>query len=133
MADRMIVMNAGVADQIGAPREVYASPATEFVASFIGSPPTNFLSGALLGRKADIRVGIRPEHTRLSDIGKLKARATFSEALGAETLVHLRCADDTQITVRQDTAAPIPQEGAEVAVDWNESQEMNFDGSGKRL
>jgi sn-glycerol 3-phosphate transport system ATP-binding protein len=39
LADRMIVMNAGVAEQIGAPLEVYADPATLFVAGFIGSPP----------------------------------------------------------------------------------------------
>jgi ABC-type sugar transport system ATPase subunit len=37
----MIVMNAGVAEQIGAPLEVYANPATLFVAGFIGSPPMN--------------------------------------------------------------------------------------------
>ncbi|MEM6679483.1 MAG: sn-glycerol-3-phosphate ABC transporter ATP-binding protein UgpC, partial [Pseudomonadota bacterium] len=44
LADRMIVMNSGVADQIGKPLDVYADPATEFVAGFIGSPPTNFLN-----------------------------------------------------------------------------------------
>ena len=49
LADRMIVMNAGVADQIGAPLEVYENPATEFVAGFIGSPATNFLPAASLG------------------------------------------------------------------------------------
>jgi len=49
LADRMIVMNAGVADQIGAPLDVYANPATEFVAGFIGSPPTNFIDASLVG------------------------------------------------------------------------------------
>ena len=44
LADRMIVMNAGLADQIGAPLAVYADPQTAFVAGFIGSPPTNFLA-----------------------------------------------------------------------------------------
>ena len=47
LADRMIVMNAGVADQIGAPLDVYADPATEFVAGFIGSPPMSFLDGSV--------------------------------------------------------------------------------------
>src|SRR5512142_2554678 len=43
LAHRMIVMNAGRAEQIGAPLEVYAKPATTFVAAFIGSPPMNLI------------------------------------------------------------------------------------------
>ena len=43
LAHRMIVMNAGRAEQIGAPIEVYAKPATTFVAGFIGSPPMNLM------------------------------------------------------------------------------------------
>src|ERR1700729_2813145 len=45
MADRLIVMNAGVADQIGTPMDVYDNPASTFVAGFIGSPAGNFMSG----------------------------------------------------------------------------------------
>ena len=45
LADRLIVMNAGVAEQIGSPLDVYAEPATVFVAGFIGSPAMNFLAG----------------------------------------------------------------------------------------
>ncbi|WP_417523659.1 ABC transporter ATP-binding protein [Marinovum sp.] len=133
MADRMIVMNGGVADQIGGPLEVYANPATEFVAGFIGSPPTNFISGSLLGRADEARIGVRPEHVVVSGTGKLKARVLNSEALGAETLIHLRTADDTQITVRQDAAAPFPSEGEEVMLDWDETREMNFDAAGRRI
>src|ERR687896_53928 len=51
LAHRMIVMNAGRADQIGAPLEVYARPATTFVAAFIGSPPMNLISQERKGRK----------------------------------------------------------------------------------
>ena len=69
LADRMIVMNAGVADQIGAPLDVYADPATEFVAGFIGSPPTNFIDAALLDGERAGRIGIRPEHVRLAEQG----------------------------------------------------------------
>ncbi len=132
MADRMVVMNGGIADQIGEPLEVYANPATEFVAGFIGSPPTNFLSAEILGQSGDAKIGVRPEHTRLSDSGSLKARAAYSEALGAETLVHLKCADGTQFTVRQDAASMIPQEGTEVGLDWDPANEMRFDSSGRR-
>ena len=45
LAQRMIVMNAGRMEQIGTPEEVYARPATTFVAGFIGSPPMNLLRG----------------------------------------------------------------------------------------
>ena len=132
MADRMVVMNGGIADQVGEPLEVYANPATEFVAGFIGSPPTNFLSADVLGQSGDTKIGVRPEHTRLSDSGSLKARAAYSEALGAETLVHLKCADGTQVTVRQDAASMIPPEGTEVGLDWDSANEMRFDSSGRR-
>lgn len=47
LAQRVIVMNRGNAEQIGAPTEVYERPATVFVASFIGSPAMNLLSGRL--------------------------------------------------------------------------------------
>src|SRR5918994_7112430 len=47
LAQRMIVMNAGRAEQIGTPDDVYSRPATTFVASFIGSPPTNLLQATV--------------------------------------------------------------------------------------
>ncbi|MEC3863421.1 sn-glycerol-3-phosphate ABC transporter ATP-binding protein UgpC [Mesobacterium sp. TK19101] len=133
MADRMIVMNGGVADQIGKPLEVYADPATEFVAGFIGSPPTNFLSGTLLGRTPDLRIGVRPEHTRIAATGKLSATVAYCEALGAETLVHLHCADGAPVTVRQDAQAPVPHVGRTTLLDWHDSAEMRFDANGKRI
>ena len=49
LAHRMIVMNAGRAEQIGTPMEVYENPATLFVAGFIGSPAMNFLPGRAEG------------------------------------------------------------------------------------
>ena len=128
LADRMIVMNAGTADQIGAPLEVYADPGTAFVAGFIGSPPTNFIPD---GNGAEI--GIRPEHMRLSDAGTLSARVVYSEPLGAETLVHLRLDDGGQVTVRQDGDLPIPSEGAGVRLGWDKAREMRFGADGRRL
>lgn len=132
LADRMIVMNAGVADQIGAPLDVYADPATEFVAGFIGSPPTNFIDGALLGEQQG-RIGVRPEHIRISDSGLLTATVGYAEALGAETLVHLRAQDGSQITVRQDASLPIPNEGETRALSWGETHIMRFGENGVRL
>ena len=133
LADRMIVMNAGVADQIGAPLDVYANPATEFVAGFIGSPPTNFVAASLLSDSSGGRIGIRPEHVRIVDAGKLSGMVGYSEALGAETLVHVRAEDGSQITVRQDASVPIPSQGRTISLEWDEAQVMRFGEDGRRL
>jgi len=84
LAHRMIVMNAGRAEQIGAPLEVYAKPASTFVAGFIGSPPMNLIpqGGKILG--------VRPEH--LEPCAASAARMTIDvdviEPLGADTLAY---------------------------------------------
>ena len=107
MADRMIVMNAGVAEQIGTPLEVYEAPQTEFVAQFIGSPSMNVLDARrtpdglevggvrLSGPAGDgpVRLGIRPEHVVRDADGPLSLRVTLAEPLGANTLLHGHLAD----------------------------------------
>jgi len=136
LADRMIVMNDGKADQIGAPLEVYADPATEFVAGFIGSPPTNFLNAQALGvgKPGVETLGIRPEHMIISEEGA-RARGTvlYAEALGAETLVHMRLADGELATVRQDSTVVAPAEGADAGLVWADEHEMLFDDQGARM
>ena len=109
LAQRMIVMNAGRAEQIGAPMEVYDNPASMFVAGFIGSPAMNFLPGkvkgsvleladgvsvpisAAIGEKVKdgdaITLGVRPEHFAVTDTG-MPFRVENAEALGADSLVH---------------------------------------------
>ena len=44
LADRVVVMNAGLIEQVGTPNDLYHSPATKFVAGFIGSPAMNFIA-----------------------------------------------------------------------------------------
>jgi sn-glycerol 3-phosphate transport system ATP-binding protein len=90
LAHRMIVMNAGRAEQIGAPLEVYAKPATTFVASFIGSPPMNLIAEERDGRKR--LFGIRPEHLDpcAESEAKLHLEIDLVEPLGADTLVYGR-------------------------------------------
>jgi sn-glycerol 3-phosphate transport system ATP-binding protein len=88
LAHRMIVMNAGRAEQIGAPLEVYAKPATTFVASFIGSPPMNLIPQERDGRK--VLFGIRPEHLEPCAAAEatLVPEIDLIEPLGADTLVY---------------------------------------------
>jgi sn-glycerol 3-phosphate transport system ATP-binding protein len=98
LAHRMIVMNAGRAEQIGAPIEVYAKPATTFVAGFIGSPPMNLIPEP--GR--NVLFGIRPEHLHPCAPGEaqLVADIDLIEPLGADTLVHGHLPQGTRIAVR---------------------------------
>jgi sn-glycerol 3-phosphate transport system ATP-binding protein len=88
LAQRMIVMNAGRAEQVGAPLEVYARPATTFVASFIGSPPMNLIPMQRQGK--EVVFGIRPEH--LEPCSETEAMLSpvvdLIEPLGADTLVY---------------------------------------------
>jgi len=103
MADRMIVMNAGVAEQIGTPLEVYETPRTLFAAQFIGSPAMNILDAEVKAGKVfnqgepvananggdgPVKLGIRPEHLMPDDAGPLKFLVKLAEPLGANTLLH---------------------------------------------
>jgi len=88
LAHRMIVMNAGRAEQIGAPLDVYARPASTFVASFIGSPPMNLIPAEKNGRA--VLQGVRPEHLEPCSQADAKMNAAIDlvEPLGADTLAH---------------------------------------------
>ena len=112
MADRIVVMNDGVVEQIGSPIDLYDFPRNLFVAGFIGSPAMNFVPGRIgaadrpifetedgvalplpdvsadsIGRPAIY--GIRPEHLSLGNLG-VDAEIMVVEPTGSETLVHLR-------------------------------------------
>ena len=108
LAQRMIVMNAGVMEQFGTPEEVYNRPASTFVASFIGSPPMNLLKQAP-GLKSGQILGIRPEHLELSNQG-WKLRVDTVELLGAERLVHAHLGHEV-LTLRLDASMPAPEAG----------------------
>lgn len=136
LADRMIVMNGGVADQIGAPLDVYANPATEFVAGFIGSPPTNFMKAALANSAQPdaVTLGVRPEHLQItaSGSGRINGTVLYTESLGAETLIHVQLQDETMLTLRQNASNSPPTEGTEVGLNWQDSDQMLFNKNGRR-
>jgi sn-glycerol 3-phosphate transport system ATP-binding protein len=81
-------MNAGRAEQIGAPLEIYAKPASTFVASFIGSPPMNLIPSQRDGR--DVLLGVRPEHLEPCAQGDAAMTVDIDliEPLGSDTLVY---------------------------------------------
>ncbi|HYM31381.1 MAG TPA: sn-glycerol-3-phosphate import ATP-binding protein UgpC [Candidatus Cybelea sp.] len=112
LADRLVVMNAGRAEQIGTPKEVYERPASMYVAGFIGSPAMNFISARIeqamlavadgqvrlpladgIASRAvgEVTVGVRPEHLALVPEGAAGAfpfTVDVAEELGADTLAH---------------------------------------------
>ena len=108
LAQRMIVMNAGVMEQFGTPEEVYNRPASTFVASFIGSPPMNLLHQAP-GLPAGQILGIRPEHLDLAAEG-WELKVDTVELLGAERLVHAHLGNES-LTLRLDASMAAPKPG----------------------
>ena len=131
LAQRIIVMNAGVMDQFGTPEEVYHRPDTTFVASFIGSPPMNLLRHAP-GVPEGRVLGIRPEHMLLDSSG-WPVQVEQIELLGAERLVYGRMGDE-QLIMRMDEARAAPQVGQLVHMAAPPERLHWFDAAtGKRL
>jgi multiple sugar transport system ATP-binding protein len=98
MGDRIAVLNAGVLQQVGLPRELYERPRNVFVAEFIGSPSMNLVAADFLeGAGSDnLLAGFRPEHVNLDGRGdgaRFRATVEVVEYLGDEELVHLRAGD----------------------------------------
>jgi len=133
LAQRMIVMNAGRMEQIGTPEEVYHRPATTFVASFIGSPPMNLITGHVDGsrfsvdgqtfvlpsaapRDGELILGLRPEHVELAPSdGSWALKVEALEMLGAERLVYGRLGG-ALFTVRLDATLAHPKVGDTVSL-----------------
>jgi sn-glycerol 3-phosphate transport system ATP-binding protein len=108
LAQRMIVMNAGRMEQFGTPEEVYARPATTFVASFMGAPPMNLLKHAPGVQNGEI-LGVRPEHLSMGPEGDgWSAQVETAEMLGAERLIYLRIGDEGLIVRTHADEAPPP-------------------------
>ncbi|CNT83408.1 sn-Glycerol-3-phosphate transport ATP-binding protein [Salmonella enterica subsp. enterica serovar Bovismorbificans] len=156
LAQRVMVMNKGVAEQIGTPVEVYEKPASRFVASFIGSPAMNLLDGVIsasgdrfelpgglaLPIGADYRghagrnmtLGIRPEHIALSSQaeGGVPLTVDTLEILGADNLAHGRWGDQ-KLVVRL-AHQQRPAAGSTLWLHLPEHQRHLFDGeTGQRV
>ena len=136
MADKIVVMNAGNVEQIGAPLELYDYPNNLFVAGFIGSPAMNFLKGKVAGgsfRSDDGTVlplparrggsdgqpvvyGIRPEHFQLAGEG-LPAKVHVVEPTGSETQVMAEFAGANVIAAFRERVAAKPGETIRVTAD----------------
>ncbi|MCE8040249.1 sn-glycerol-3-phosphate import ATP-binding protein UgpC [Halomonas sp. MCCC 1A11062] len=125
LGDRLVVLNGGRIEQVGTPMEIYARPATIFVATFIGSPAMNLIpldylrerGNGLLGdlpKSTDI-VGIRPDdlHMQAPSGPHLVVDSTLElfEAAGAESHLYVRLAGSDQPSVIRTAGQPPVAEG----------------------
>jgi len=123
LADRIVVMNGGIIEQIGTPMELFMNPANTFVAGFIGSPPMNQMKGVIQNTSAgaqvnvsditfklsesvsaedglEVVVGIRPEHLSLTDkegASPVPISLDLVEPLGSEALLHATVGEEALI------------------------------------
>ena len=118
LADRIVVLNAGIIEQVGTPLELYKTPQNMFVAEFIGSPKMNILpvtqSGATISMgtgesmKAPKSItgchhfGVRPEHLEIATKSKALISGVVGhiEQLGESALAHITLSDETKITAK---------------------------------
>jgi multiple sugar transport system ATP-binding protein len=148
MADRILVMRAGIVEQSGTPLELYDDPANIFVAQFIGSPSMNIIEGTLRGGSCvtddgvqlpvpitdgegrKVSYGIRPEHIRLSDIG-VAGVIHLVEPTGAATEVVVQVGNQ-EITIVAHERLPV-RPGQQVNLSVDVSKICFFDAEGKRI
>ena len=134
MADKIVVLQAGVIEQVGSPLELYHNPRNLFVAGFIGSPRMNFLSGGEAEKHDAHSIGIRPEHLAIvPGDGAWQGTVGVSEHLGADTFFHVRCENlQATLTVRADGDNPL-QYGDSVALLPEAGKLHRFDRDGMRI
>lgn len=107
LADRVVVMNQGIVQQVGTPKEIYNNPANTFVAGFMGTPAMNLIDGEMkngvfdsadlklggldvnlpAGHSGKVTLGCRAEDLTLSDAGNLHTKVYSMELLGDSAMV----------------------------------------------
>lgn len=139
MADKIVVMRAGIVEQAGRPLDLYDRPANVFVASFIGSPSMNFLPGILMSNGVQIEggplvpvslaepdatgrkvlYGVRPEHLNLAQPGEsgVDAAIELIEPTGAETQIYATVGGHRLVAVVRDRVSLKPGDPVRFAID----------------
>jgi sn-glycerol 3-phosphate transport system ATP-binding protein len=155
LSDKLVVMSGGQIEQVGSPADVYRRPETRFVATFIGSPPMNILSGTVEGQGrvsvggqsiavtdmreglapgSAIEVGLRPEDVQAGGgaASSLSMDVDFVEELGATQLFHGKTAGDE--FVLQAATGLIPADSKQLALAVDPANVHLFDPeTGQRL
>jgi sn-glycerol 3-phosphate transport system ATP-binding protein len=134
MADRIVLMNSGHIEQTGTPQELYETPATVFVAKFVGTPPMNLIPAAAAIANAPallanvpkshapelLTMGVRPENLHVVDAAApehLAVHVTAIEYLGADSLIEAELGGARLLTRTPGRAGFGPDSQISVAVD----------------
>jgi lactose/L-arabinose transport system ATP-binding protein len=157
LADRIVVLRGGRIEQVGAPLELYDSPANAFVAGFIGSPRMNLIpatawrdgdrlrivvsggelpfqcAGPMPPDGAAVQLGLRPEHMSVAGGVPLPAICETIERLGAVSYLYARLTDGTSVTAQVDHGLAATATGAQVGFTPDASRALLFDASGQRI
>lgn len=156
MADRIVVLRAGVIEQVGTPLELYERPVNAFVAGFLGSPKMNLVRGKVsssdkgravlaiggagsltgfskpgsLSHGDEVSVGIRPEHLQLaSDGGDLSGIVEVVENLGNLSLVYVALTSGETIVCETRGRGPKPGELVNLRASSGAVHVFNKDGA----
>jgi multiple sugar transport system ATP-binding protein len=134
MADKIVVLQAGVIEQVGSPLELYRAPCNRFVAGFIGSPKMNFIEGDEAAKQGAHAIGVRPEHIQVSATeGAWKGVISVSEHLGSDTFFHVHDTGLAEtITVRVDGEVSFDH-GDTVYLTPRDDMIHRFDAKGLRI
>jgi multiple sugar transport system ATP-binding protein len=158
LADRIVVLRAGVVEQIGSPLELYNRPQNRFVAGFIGSPKMNFLNVDVMHAQADasafnlagttlslpvaatpgaagMAIGIRPEHIVTGDRGDIALGAmsvNHVEQLGGNAFVYGQLSDGQALTLSLEGQQNI-HAGQRIPISIDAASCHVFDAEGRAL
>jgi multiple sugar transport system ATP-binding protein len=150
MADRIVVMRAGVVEQVGTPLDLYDHPANIFVAQFIGSPSMNILEGHVRSGEFEtldgirfslpqgfqkleglaVSYGVRPEHLSIADSG-IDAEVFLVEPTGSVTEIVVKVGAQQMVVVVHERMNIAP--GQKIAIVPNLSTVCLFAADGQRI
>ena len=131
LADRIVVLRDGRIEQIGSPMELYNNPANRFVAGFLGAPSMNFILAGRIGEQGSV-LGIRPEHLRVVDKGRISGTVAHVERLGGDTNILADLGQGDVMTVRL-FGQHDHQVGQTIALDFDDRHAFRFDADGLRV
>ena len=147
LADKIVVLRAGVIEQVGAPMDLYRDPDNKFVAGFIGSPSMNFVDATVQGGKVSVpslkldltldvttpsdgtsvQLGLRPEHLSVDRAGSTH-KVDLTEALGGVSYAYLVSENGERLIV-EERGEDRTETGATVGVTFDTTQARLFDAN----
>jgi len=134
MADKIVVLQNGVIEQIGSPLDLYSTPQNKFVAGFIGSPKMNLIQGSEAEKQNAATIGIRPEHLTVSKTdGLWKGRVGVAEHLGSDTFIHIHDTGLLDVMTARITGNIQVQQDEIIYITPALDQLHRFDSQGVRL